>query len=141
MKQKFTASLLVLALVSAIAVSAFATETTAQTPSETTTVVSAETPVETTAPADTAADAAEEILSQPPVVAVEEASANMVMFADLAGMVKKNSPSYNALMANAAAIDEAADQVDTLSAKLEEFKKSGFIRGSGKQNSGTGSNL
>ena len=51
MKQKFTASLLVLALVSAIAVSAFATETTAQTPSETTTVVSAETPVETTAPA------------------------------------------------------------------------------------------
>ena len=121
MKQKFTASLLVLALVSAIAVSAFATETTAQTPSETTTVVSAETPVETTAPADTAADAAEEILSQPPVVAVEEASANMVMFADLAGMVKKNSPSYNALMANAAAIDDAADQVDQMSSALPQI--------------------
>ena len=119
MKQKFTASLLVLALVSAIAVSAFATETTAQTPSETTTVVSAETPVDTTAPADTAADAAEEILSQPPVVAVEEATPNMIMFVDLADMVKKNSPSYKAVQANAGAIDDAQEKLEETNTNLK----------------------
>ena len=119
MKQKFTASLLVLALVSAIAVSAFATETTAQTPSETTTVVSAETPVETTAPADTAADTAEEILSQPPVVAAEEATPNMIMFVDLADMVKKNSPSYKAVQANAGAIDDAQEKLEETNTNLK----------------------
>ena len=119
MKQKFTASLLVLALVSAIAVSAFATETTAQTPSETTTIVSTDTAAETTTSAnDVAADSAEEILDQAPAIAVEEASPNMVMFVDLAGMVKKNSPSYKAITANAGAIDEAADQVSAMKARL-----------------------
>ena len=123
MKQKFTASLLVLALVSAIAVSAFATETTAQTPSETTTIVSTDTAAETTTSAnDVAADSAEEILDQAPALAVEEASPNMVMFVDLAGMVKKNSPSYKALTANAGAIDEAADQVAKLETQLEQVK-------------------
>ena len=96
MKQKFTASLLVLALVSAIAVSAFATETTAQTPSETTTIVSTDTAAETTTSAnDVAADSAEEILDQAPAIAVEEASPNMVMFVDLAGMVKKTAVDMN----------------------------------------------
>ena len=123
MKQKFTASLLVLALVSAIAVSAFATETTAQTPSETTTIVSTDTAAETTTSAnDVAADSAEEILDQAPALAVEEASPNMVMFADLSGMVKKNSPSYKALTANAGAIDDAADQVAKLETQLEQVK-------------------
>ena len=123
MKQKFTASLLVLALVSAIAVSAFATETTAQTPSETTTIVSTDTAAETTTSAnDVAADSAEEILDQAPALAVEEASPNMVMFVDLAGMVKKNSPSYKALTANAVAIDEAAYQVAKLETQLEQVK-------------------
>ena len=123
MKQKFTASLLVLALVSAIAVSAFATETTAQTPSETTTIVSTDTAAETTTSAnDVAADSAEEILDQAPAIAVEEASPNMVMFVDLAGMVKKNSPSYKAITANAGAIDEAADQVAKLETQLEQVK-------------------
>ena len=116
MKQKFTAWLLVLALVSAIAVSAVATETTEQTPSETTTTVTPET---TAAPAgDVAADSAETILDQAPVIPVEEASANMVMFADLASMVKKNSPSYKALTANAGAIDDAADQVSAMKLRL-----------------------
>ena len=123
MKQKFTASLLVLALVSAIAVSAFATETTAQTPSETTTIVSTDTAAETTTSAnDVAADSAEEILDQAPALAVEEATPNRVMFVDLAGMVKKNSPSYKALTANAGAIDEAADQVAKLETQLEQVK-------------------
>ena len=98
MKQKLTASLLVLALVSAIAVSAFATESTppilispAPTPTE---APAAEAEKETTETpsGDVAADSAEEILDQAPAIAVEEASPNMVMFADLAGMVKKNSP-------------------------------------------------
>ena len=125
MKQKFTASLLVLALVSAIAVSAFATETTAQTPSETTTTVSTDTAAETTTSAnDVAADSAEEILDQAPALAVEEASPNMVMFVDLASMVKKNSPSYNALRANIAAIDDAEDQVDQMSSALPQIAAS-----------------
>ena len=116
MKQKFTALLLVLSLVFAIAVSAFATETTAQTPSETTTTITPET---TAAPAgDVAADSAETILDQAPVIPAKEASANMVMFADLAGMVKKNSPSYKAFIANVGAIDDAADQVSRLKAEL-----------------------
>ena len=120
MKQKFTAWLLVLALVSAIAVSAVATETTEQTPSETTTTVTPETTTEPAAEAagDVAADSAEEILDQAPVIPVEEASANMVMFADLASMVKKNSPSYKALTANAGAIDDAADQVSAMKLRL-----------------------
>ena len=120
MKQKFTAWLLVLALVSAIAVSAVATETTEQTPSETTTTVTPETTTEPAAESagDVAADSAEEILDQAPVIAVEEASANMVMFADLASMVKKNSPSYKALTANAGAIDDAADQVSAMKLRL-----------------------
>ena len=120
MKQKFTAWLLVLALVSAIAVSAVATETTEQTPSETTTTVTPETATEPAAEAagDVAADSAEEILDQAPVIPVEEASANMVMFADLASMVKKNSPSYKAVQANAGAIDDAADQVSAMKLRL-----------------------
>ena len=120
MKQKFTAWLLVLALVSAIAVSAVATETTEQTPSETTTTVTPETTTEPAAEAagDVAADSAEEILDQAPVIPVEEASANMVMFADLASMVKKNSPSYKAVQANAGAIDDAADQVSAMKLRL-----------------------
>ena len=120
MKQKFTAWLLVLALVSAIAVSAVATETTQQTPSETTTTVTPETATEPAAEAagDVAADSAEEILDQAPVIPVEEASANMVMFADLASMVKKNSPSYKAVQANAGAIDDAADQVSAMKLRL-----------------------
>ena len=120
MKQKFTAWLLVLALVSAIAVSAVATETTQQTPSETTTTVTPETATEPAAESagDVAADSAEEILDQAPVIPVEEASANMVMFADLASMVKKNSPSYKALTANAGAIDDAADQVSAMKLRL-----------------------
>ena len=127
MKQKFTASLLVLALVSAIAVSAFATESTppilispAPTPTE---APAAETGKETTETpsGDVAADSAEEILDQAPAIAVEEASPNMVMFADLAGMVKKNSPSYLALAANTDAIDEAADQVAFLNSSLVQI--------------------
>ena len=121
MKQKFTAWLLVLALVSAIAVSAVATETTEQTPSETTTTVTPETTTEPAAEAagDVAADSAEEILDQAPVIPVEEASANMVMFADLASMVKKNSPSYKAVQANAGAIDDAQEKLEETNTNLK----------------------
>ena len=65
MKQKFTAWLLVLALVSAIAVSAVATETTEQTPSETTTTVTPETATEPAAEAagDVAADSADILIT------------------------------------------------------------------------------
>ena len=124
MKQKFTASLLVLALVSAIAVSAFATETTAQTPSETTTIVSADTAAETTSSAnDVAADSAEEILDQAPAIAVEEASPNMIMFVDLADMAKKNSPSYKAVQANAGAIDDAQEKLEEANTNLKLIGK------------------
>ena len=120
MKQKFTASLLVLALVSAIAVSAFATESTppilispAPTPTE---APAAETGKETTETpsGDVAADSAEEILDQAPAIAVEEASPNMIMFADLSDMVKKNSPAYKAVQANAGAVDDAQERVSDL---------------------------
>ena len=124
MKQKFTASLLVLALVSAIAVSAFATETTAQAPSETTTTVSTDTAAETTSSAnDVAADSAEEILDQAPAIAVEEASPNMIMFVDLSDMVKKNSPSYKAVQANAGAIDDAQEKLEETNANLKLIGK------------------
>ena len=126
MKQKITALLLVMALVSTFAASAFATETTGVS-TETTSTTAEEstessTATETEAPDavtdDTAADSAEEILNQAPVIEVGEASPDMVMFVDLADMVKKNSPAYKALRANASAIDDAEDQVDTMKTML-----------------------
>ena len=127
MKLRLTALLLVLILVSTIMVSAFATETTAPVPGETapeTTVdPAAEPAAETTEePAEEAApDSAEEILAEEPVIEVPEASRNAIMFVDLADMVKKNSPSYKALRANASAIDDAADQVDKLNDALVQI--------------------
>ena len=131
MKQKITALLLVMALVSTFAVSAFATETT-EVSTETTSTTAEEstessTATETGAPDavtdDTAADSAEEILNQDPVIEAGEASPDMVMFVDLADMVKKNSPAYKALRANASAIDDAEDQVasyQSMKANLEQ---------------------
>ena len=127
MKLRLTALLLVLILVSTIMVSAFATETTAPVPGETapeTTVdPAAEPAAETTEePAEEAApDSAEEILAEEPVIEVPEASRNAIMFVDLADMVKKNSPAYKALRANASAIDDAADQVDKLNDALVQI--------------------
>ena len=126
MKQKITALLLVMALVSTFAASAFATEatgvstettsTTAEESTESSTATETEAPDAVTD--DTAADSAEEILNQAPVIEVGEASPDMVMFVDLADMVKKNSPAYKALRANASAIDDAEDQVDTMKTML-----------------------
>lgn len=126
MKQKITALLLVMALVSTFAASAFATEatgvstettsTTAEESTESSTATETEAPDAVTD--DTAADSTEEILNQAPVIEVGEASPDMVMFVDLADMVKKNSPAYKALRANASAIDDAEDQVDTMKTML-----------------------
>ena len=126
MKQKITALLLVMALVSTFAASAFATEatgvstettsTTAEESTESSTATETEAPDAVTD--DTAADSAEEILNQAPVIEVGEASPDMVMFVDLTDMVKKNSPAYKALRANASAIDDAEDQVDTMKTML-----------------------
>lgn len=130
MKQKITALLLVMALVSTFAASAFATETTGVS-TETTSTTAEEstessTATETEAPDavtdDTAADSAEEILNQAPVIEVGEASPDMVMFVDLADMVKKNSPAYKALRANASAIDDAEDQVSSLKTQLAQVE-------------------
>ena len=126
MKQKITALLLVMALVSTFAASAFATEATGVSTETTSTTAEESTEsspaTETEAPDadtdDTAADSAEEILNQAPVIEVGEASPDMVMFVDLADMVKKNSPAYKALRANASAIDDAEDQVDTMKTML-----------------------
>lgn len=123
MKLRLTALLLVLILVSTIMVSAFATETTApasgETTPETTTDATdtAAKPAEETAN-ETAPDSAEEILKEDPVIAVEEASPNMIMFADLADRVKKNSPSYKAVQANAGAIDDAQEKVAQIESGL-----------------------
>ena len=126
MKQKITALLLVMALVSTFAASAFATEATGVS-TETTSTTAEESTESSTATEteatdavtdDTAADSAEEILNQAPVIEVGEASPDMVMFVDLADMVKKNSPAYKALRANASAIDDAEDQVDTMKTML-----------------------
>ena len=125
MTQRLTALLLVLILVSTIMVSAFATETTPVliAPAPTTAESSADAETESAAESteDVAADTAGEILADEPVIEVPEASPNAVMFADLESMVKKNSPSYHALMANASAIDDAADQVDQLSSSLVQI--------------------
>ena len=127
MKLRLTALLLVLILVSTIMVSAFATETTApasgETTPETTVDPAAEPAAATTEePAEEAApDSAEEILAEEPVIEVPEASRNAIMFVNLADMVKKNSPAYKALRANASAIDDAADQVDKLSDALVQI--------------------
>ena len=130
MKQKITALLLVMALVSTFAASAFATEatgvstettsTTAEESTESSTATEAETPDAVTD--DTAADSAEEILNQDPVIEAGEASPDMVMFVDLADMVKKNSPAYKALRANASAIDDAEDQVSSLKTQLAQVE-------------------
>lgn len=130
MKQKITALLLVMALVSTFAASAFATEatgvstettsTTAEESTESSTATETEAPDAVTD--DTAADSAEEILNQAPVIEVGEASPDMVMFVDLADMVKKNSPAYKALRANASAIDDAEDQVSSLKTQLAQVE-------------------
>lgn len=130
MKQKITALLLVMALVSTFAASAFATEatgvstettsTTAEESTESSTATETEAPDAVTD--DTAADSAEEILNQAPVIEVGEASPDMVMFGDLADMVKKNSPAYKALRANASAIDDAEDQVSSLKTQLAQVE-------------------
>ena len=130
MKQKITALLLVMALVSTFAVSAFATETTeAPTDTASTTagesagaLTSTETEPSDAAAGDTAADSAEKILNQDPAIEVGEASPDMVMFVDLADMVKKNSPAYKALRANASAIDDAEDQVSSLKTQLAQVE-------------------
>lgn len=128
MKLRLTALLLVLILVSTIMVSAFATETTAPASGETTPETTADPVAEPAAattedPAEEAApDSAEEILAEEPVIEVPEASRDAIMFVDLADMVKKNSPSYKALRANAGAIDEAADQVSDMKAQLETIQ-------------------
>ena len=126
MTQKITALLLVMALVSTFAASAFATEatgvstettsTTAEESTESSTATETEAPDAVTD--DSAADSAEEILNQAPVIEVGEASPDMVMFVDLADMVKKNSPAYKALRANASAIDDAEDQVVSMKTML-----------------------
>lgn len=125
MKPRLTALLLVLILVSTIMVSAFATEATeaagATAPETTADAANTAADPADKAAAETAADFSEEILAEEPVIEVPEASRNAIMFVDLADMVKKNSPSYKALRANASAIDDAADQVDQLSDALVQL--------------------
>lgn len=119
MNKRLTALLLALALIFSVGmVSALADEET-QTPEENA-AAAAET-AETTEAAETAGDTAAETESntetaQPkedaPVIEIEEASPNAVMFADLEALVKKNGPAYKSLQANASAIDDAQKQLD-----------------------------
>lgn len=128
MKQKIVALLLVLLLVSTVVVSAFAAEAngetgrTAQETAETTAETEAES-AETTA--DETEEAAEEAalaaVEEEPVAEVEEASPNMIMFADLAELVKKNSPAYKAAQSSAGAIDDAQESVSEMQAQLDQI--------------------
>lgn len=128
MNKRLTALLLALALIFSVGmVSALADEET-QTPEENA-AAAAET-AETTEAAETAGDTAAETESntetaQPkedaPVIEIEEASPNAVMFADLEALVKKNGPAYKSLQANASAIDDAQKQLDDYRALLGQI--------------------
>lgn len=130
MKQRILALLLVLALGSAIAMSAFAAETegTADGTAQDTTESAAE------GTAGTEADSSEEsaveaadtetgtVLDDEPVIEIEEASPDMILFVDLADRVKKNSPAYKALQASAAAVGDAEDQIDRMTTQLAQIE-------------------
>ena len=125
MNKRLTALLLALALLFSVGmVSALADEET-QTPEE-----NAAAAAETAETAEMAGDAAAETengaeTAQPeeeiPVVEVKEASPKAIMFADLEGLVKKNSPAYKALRANASAIDDAQKQLNEYQALLGQI--------------------
>lgn len=68
------------------------------------TVESTENPVETSTPE----------VSEEPVIEVEEVAANMVMFTELPELMRKNSPSYKALVAQINYIEDAEDYVGDL---------------------------
>lgn len=124
MNKRLTALLLALALILSVGmVSALADEET-QTPEEN--VAAAAEAESTDAAAEDTVSGGEADASSgedAPVVEVEEAAVNMVMFADLADLMRKNSPSYKALASQIDYIEEAKDSADDLEEMLAPLER------------------
>ena len=56
-----------------------------------------------------------------PVIEAEEATANMILFKDVAELVRKNSPAYGALAAQIEYVEETKEYVEDLQGKLEQL--------------------
>lgn len=134
MKQRLLALLLVLVLASTIVVSAFATESelpllgatqeTEEPAAEGETEPAAEPLVEfeeePEAEPDRAADAdpVDALLKEIFGSAEKEDTPNLLLFEDIGEKIKKNSPAYQAVRSNAAAIEDAKDSVRELEKSL-----------------------
>ena len=113
MNKRLTALLLALALILSVGmVSALADEETQ--PAEENAAAAAETEhteavtEENVTEGEVVSAAKEDV----PVIEVEEATANMILFKDLAELVRKNSPTYGALAAQIDYVEETKDYVN-----------------------------
>lgn len=119
MNKRLTALLLALALILSVGmVSALADEET-QTPEENA-AAAAETENTETAAEEVPAAAAETPVEEEAPVLITETSANVIKFADLAELVRKNSPTYGALAAQIAYVEETQEYVEDLQGKLAQ---------------------
>ena len=59
----------------------------------------------------------------PVVLVPAEPAAKVVQFSQIESLIKKNSPSYDAIVSNIAAVEEAEEQVETLQKYLKEIEK------------------
>ena len=59
-------------------------------------------------------------VEETPVIEVEEATPDMILFKDVAELVRKNSPAYGALAAQIAYVEETQDYVEELQGKLAQ---------------------
>lgn len=124
MRKRLIALLLVLALGSGIAASAFAAETadTGEESTETAESTGSEAVAQTEADGEETEIAAEtENTETTPEEEPQEATADMVLFKDLEELVKKNNWSYKALQANASYAAELEDTIDKLESGIAQL--------------------
>lgn len=122
MNKRLIALLLALALILSVGmVSALADEETQ--PAEENAAAAAETEATETAAEEGALLIAPIPVTEEnaPVIEVEEATGNMILFKDLAELVRKNSPTYGALAAQIEYVEETKDYVADLQNKLAQL--------------------
>jgi len=119
MNKRLTALLLALVLLASVGmVSALAGEGATPVAGDTAAVETEEQAAETVESTENPVETSTPEVSEEPVIEVEEAAANMVMFTELPELMRKNSPSYKALVAQINYIEDAKDYVGELTRDL-----------------------
>ena len=116
MNKRLTAMLLVLALSLSVGMMTVLADEETQPVAENTAPA-----VETDA-ADVATEPVKETAEEePPLLIMGNPNANVIAFADVAGLVRKNSPAYGALAAQIDYVEETKEYVEDLQGKLEQL--------------------